>query len=56
MDIKVALLKEHLTQYVRLGGGYSFPLAGAIYWGVLAVLGEYLPLKTWLRLPSSAAD
>jgi hypothetical protein len=30
MDLKAALLRERLTLYVRLRGGYTFPLAGAI--------------------------
>ena len=48
MDLKSELLKERLGLYVRLRGGFTFPLAGAIYWGALAYLGTSLPLKTWI--------
>ena len=48
MDLKSELLRERLGLYVRLRGGFTFPLAGAIYWGALAFLGTSLPLKTWI--------
>jgi hypothetical protein len=36
--------------YVRLRGGFTFPFAGAIWWGAAAVVGAYVPLKTWALL------
>ena len=48
MDLKSELLRERLALYVRLKGGFTVPLAGALYWGALAVLGTQLPLKTWI--------
>jgi hypothetical protein len=50
MDLKAALLRERLDLYVRLRGGFTFPLAGAIWWSAAAVAGAYLPLKTWALL------
>jgi len=48
MDLKSELLRERLGLYLRLRGGFTFPLAGALYWSALAVLGASLPLKTWI--------
>lgn len=48
MDLTKELLRERLESFVRLKGGYTFPLAGAIYWGALAYVGTLYPLKTWL--------
>lgn len=50
MDLKAALLRERLTLYVRLRGGYTFPLAGAIWWAAIAVLGYFVPIKSWALL------
>jgi hypothetical protein len=50
MDLKAALLEERLGLYVRLRGGYTFPLAGAIWWAGFAVLGYFVPLKSWALL------
>lgn len=51
MDLANALLRDRLESFVRLKGGYTFPLAGAVYWGALAYLGTMdLPLKTWLTI------
>jgi hypothetical protein len=50
MDLKAALLRERLTLYVRLRGGYTFPLAGAIWWAAIAVLGYYVPIESWALL------
>lgn len=42
-----ALDRERATLYTKLKGGYTFPLAGAIYWGALALLGQTASLKSW---------
>jgi len=47
VDLKAALLQERLDLYVRLRGGVSFPLAGAIWWAAIATLGAFVPIKTW---------
>lgn len=47
LDLKAALLRERLDLYVRLRGGVSFPLAGAISWPAIATLGAFVPIKTW---------
>jgi Family of unknown function (DUF7010) len=48
MDLERALLDERLRFYLRQKGGYTFPLAGAAYWGALSVAGAMLPLQTWI--------
>jgi hypothetical protein len=50
MDLRAQLLEERLRLYVLLRGGYTFPLAGAVWWAAAAVLGYYVPLKTWALL------
>jgi len=50
MDLRTALREDRLRLYVRLRGGYTFPLAGAIWWAAAAVLGAYVPIKTWALL------
>lgn len=50
MDLKAALLQERLGLYVTLRGGFTFPLAGALWWGAAAIVGAYVPLKTWALL------
>jgi hypothetical protein len=47
MDLQAALRQERLGLYVRLRGGYTFPLAGAIWWAGIAVLGAFVPIKIW---------
>jgi hypothetical protein len=41
------LERERLASYVRLSGGFPIPLAGAVYWGMLALLGYWLDLAHW---------
>jgi hypothetical protein len=47
MDLKQQLLAQRLKLYVDLRGGFSFPVAGAIWWSAMAGLGYFAPLKTW---------
>jgi hypothetical protein len=47
MDLKETLLAERLKLYATLRGGYGVPLAGAIYWGVLCVIGHFTTLQNW---------
>jgi hypothetical protein len=49
-DLKARLLADRLASFHRLKGGYPVPLAGAVYWAVLAWAGGQLPLATWLTL------
>ena len=47
-DLKVlkAQLTEHkLGQYIRLSGGAPIPLAGAVYWALLAWVGTTTDLQ-----------
>lgn len=51
-------LKDHrVAQYIRLNGGIPIPIAGAIYWLVLAYIGTQTDLRNWvaLALPLSGA-
>ena len=49
-ELQASVLADRLASFVRLRGGYSVPLAGAIYWAALGVAGLYLPLKTWILI------
>lgn len=46
-DLKAALLADRLAAYKRLRGGFPIPLAGTVYWGVLAWLGTFAGLHNW---------
>ena len=39
--------RDQLGSFVRLKGGFPFPLAGAVYWAGLGVAGYCLPLESW---------
>lgn len=39
--------RDQLSSFVRLKGGFPFPLAGAVYWIALGIAGFSLPLKSW---------
>ncbi|MDF7775340.1 hypothetical protein P1X14_08785 [Sphingomonas sp. AOB5] len=48
IELKAALLRDRLASYKRLRGGFPIPLAGTVYWGVLAWLGyQGTPLADW---------
>jgi hypothetical protein len=47
MDLKAQVLEERRALYVKLRGGYTFPLAGALWWAGAAALGYYFPLEQW---------
>ena len=44
------LLADRLAAYKRLRGGFPIPLAGVIYWGVLAWLGTILTVHSWCMI------
>jgi hypothetical protein len=46
-ELKAALLADRLAAYKRLRGGFPIPLAGVVYWGVLAWLGTVLTVHSW---------
>ena len=46
-DLAAALKAERLASYARLRGGWPIPLAGAIWWTALAVLGTQLHPYYW---------
>lgn len=50
MDLKSQLLAERRASYLRLQGGFPLPLAGAIYWAVLAWAGTAVSRQAWLGI------
>lgn len=46
-QLKTALLADRLASYKRLRGGFPIPLAGTVYWGVLAWVGTWADIQTW---------
>lgn len=48
MNLEQEVLKDRLASYARLRGGYSVPLAGAVYWAALGVAGYYLTERNWI--------
>ena len=46
-ELRAAVRRDQIGSYVRLKGGFPFPLAGAVYWAVLGVAGYRLPPETW---------
>lgn len=50
MDLKAALLADRLAAYRRLQGGFPIPLAGMVYWAVLAVAGTQTAARGWLTV------
>jgi len=49
-QLRAALLADRLAAYKRLRGGFPIPLAGAVYWGVLAWLGTILTVHSWCMI------
>lgn len=47
-DLKQRLLADRIASFIRLKGGYSVPLAGAVYWAALGIAGSKLPPETWI--------
>ncbi len=45
--LREQIRRDQLGSFVRLKGGFPFPLAGAVYWAALGVAGYYLPLESW---------
>jgi len=46
-DLKMVIMNERKRYCVAAGGGVSLPVAGAIYWSVIGVLGYYLGPAEW---------
>jgi len=47
-ELRAAVRRDQLASFVRLRGGYTFPLAGACYWAALGVAGYYLAADDWI--------
>ncbi len=50
MDFEKLLNNEKKKYLVKTGGGVGLPIAGCIYWLVLAIAGIYLGVKNWSLL------
>lgn len=48
--LRAQLLDDRLASFRRLKGGFPVPLAGAIYWAVLAWAGTKLTLGGWITV------
>jgi hypothetical protein len=46
-SLREQVRRDQLGSFVRLKGGFPFPLAGAVYWLALGVAGYYLKLESW---------
>lgn len=47
-ELRAEVRRDQIGSFVRLKGGYTFPIAGAVYWAALAVAGFYLPANSWI--------
>ena len=48
--LKAQLTEHKLAQYIRLSGGVPIPLAGALYWAILAWIGTFTELEVWAAI------
>ena len=48
--LKAQLTEHKLAQYMRLSGGIPIPLAGALYWAILAWTGTFTELEVWAAI------
>lgn len=46
-ELRAAVRRDQLASFVRLKGGFPFPLAGAVYWIALGVAGYHLTANQW---------
>jgi hypothetical protein len=49
-QLRAELLADRLASFHRLKGGYPVPLAGAVYWAALAVVGYTYTTREWLNV------
>ncbi|MDX2235044.1 MAG: hypothetical protein NW200_11165 [Hyphomonadaceae bacterium] len=48
MSLQQQVLEDRVASYARLRGGYSVPVAGAVYWAALGAAGYVLPERQWI--------
>src|SRR5688572_20042851 len=46
-QLRAEIRRDQLASFVRLKGGFPFPLAGAVYWAALGVAGYSLSVNQW---------
>ena len=49
-ELQAQVRADQVASFVRLKGGYTFPIAGAVYWIALGIAGYYLPVKSWILI------
>ena len=54
-ELEIALKEARLASYARVRGGYSVPLAGALYWLGLGILGYFTDLVGWTKIAFPAS-
>lgn len=47
-ELRAAVRADQIASFVRLKGGYTFPVAGAVYWAALGVAGYFLRPNDWI--------
>ncbi|OYQ35585.1 hypothetical protein CHU95_07630 [Niveispirillum lacus] len=50
MVLRALVAADRRASYLRLSGGFPVPLAGMIYWLILAGAGQLLDFKGWLMV------
>ena len=49
-ELRQALLADRRASFIRLRGGFPIPVAGAVYWFVLAYAGTQTDLRGWVSV------
>ena len=49
-ELRAAVRRDQLGSFGRLKGGYTFPLAGAVYWAAIGIAGYHLPAGSWILI------
>jgi hypothetical protein len=49
-ELRAQLLADRLASFQRRQGGFPIPLAGAVYWAVLAWVGYNYSLREWMTV------
>lgn len=47
-ELQARVRADQVASFVRLKGGYTFPIAGSVYWIAMGIAGYFLPVKTWI--------
>lgn len=47
-ELQAQVRADQVASFVRLKGGYTFPVAGAVYWIALGIAGYTLTVDRWI--------